>query len=199
MLLPAEKMVWPGSAMTRLTRSLFAGPGQWLSGGWLNTTMSPWCTSCQLKNAFQTRIRSPMPNVGSMDEVGIGALTAIPASDPPKPQPQPAGHPDALDRIKVYAKRGHPRRRNAVRMAPVLGRQRLDQVKPLEPVQRAVECARPQLHSCEGLDVLDQGVSVLGATGQARQYQDRRIASASQYVPTAPGVPLLFTQCHPAS
>src|SRR5215469_12723225 len=64
-------MVWPGSAMTRLTRSLLAGPGQRSSGGWVNTTMSPWCTSCQLKNAFQTRIRSPISNVDSMDEVGI--------------------------------------------------------------------------------------------------------------------------------
>src|SRR5215469_1500920 len=64
-------MVWPGSAMTRLTRSVFAGPGQLSSGGWVNTTMSPWCTSCQLKNAFQTRIRSPISNVDSMDELGI--------------------------------------------------------------------------------------------------------------------------------
>src|SRR5215467_502692 len=64
-------MVWPGSAMTRLTRSAFADPGQWSSGGWVNTTMSPWCTSCQLKKAFQTRIRSPISNVDSMDEVGI--------------------------------------------------------------------------------------------------------------------------------
>src|SRR5215470_2403794 len=75
-------MVWPGSAMTRLTRSLFAGPGQWSSGGWLNTTMSPWCTSCQLKNAFQTRIRSPMPNVGSMDEVGIEKAWSTSARTP---------------------------------------------------------------------------------------------------------------------
>src|SRR5215472_10158901 len=63
-------MVWPGRAITRLTRSV-SGPGQWSRGGWVNTTMSPWCTSCQLKNAFQTRIRSLMSRVDSMDEEGI--------------------------------------------------------------------------------------------------------------------------------
>src|SRR5215469_12511106 len=63
-------MVWPGRAITRLTRSV-SGPGQWSRGGWVDTTMSPWCTACQLKNAFQTRIRSLISRVDSMDEEGI--------------------------------------------------------------------------------------------------------------------------------
>src|ERR1035438_1976359 len=56
--------------MTRLTRSP-PGPPQWSSGGWLNTTMSPSRTSCQLKNAFWTRTRSYTPSVGTMDDEGI--------------------------------------------------------------------------------------------------------------------------------
>ena len=57
--------------MTRLTRSPFCGPGQSSSGGWLNTTMSPSRTSCELKNAFCTRIRSYTPSVGTIDDEGI--------------------------------------------------------------------------------------------------------------------------------
>src|SRR5487761_272423 len=57
--------------MTRLTRSLPCGPPHSSSGGWLNTTMSPSRTSCQVKNAFWTRIRSYTPSVGTMDDEGI--------------------------------------------------------------------------------------------------------------------------------
>ena len=45
-------MVWPGSAITRLTRSVPAGPPEWSRGGWVKTTMSPSRSWCQLKNAF---------------------------------------------------------------------------------------------------------------------------------------------------
>src|ERR1700759_1460522 len=57
--------------MTRLTRSPCWGPGQWSSGGWLNTTMSPAGTSDQGKNAFWTRMRSLTLRVGTMDVDGI--------------------------------------------------------------------------------------------------------------------------------
>ena len=46
-------------------------PGQWSRGGWVNTTMSPSRSWCQLKNAFCTRIRSPTSSVGTMEVVGI--------------------------------------------------------------------------------------------------------------------------------
>src|SRR6266702_2603505 len=64
-------MVWPGSAMTRLTRSVPAGPPQWSRGGWVNTTMSPSRNWCQLKNAFCTRIRSRASSAGTMEVLGI--------------------------------------------------------------------------------------------------------------------------------
>src|ERR1700691_903962 len=57
--------------MTRLTRSPCCGPGQCSRGGWVNTTISPARTSCQLKNAFWTRIRSYTLSVGTMDDEGI--------------------------------------------------------------------------------------------------------------------------------
>src|ERR1700689_4687315 len=57
--------------MTRLTRSPCCGPGQGSRGGWVNTPISPARTSCQLKNAFWTRIRSYTLSVGTMDDEGI--------------------------------------------------------------------------------------------------------------------------------
>src|SRR5215472_11590709 len=97
-------MVWPGSAMTRLTRSVFAGPGQWSRGGWWNTTMSPWWTSCQLKNAFHTRIRSPMSSVGSMDELGIEKTWNTNAR-------APSASSDAIRRVTAHPVRERRRRR----------------------------------------------------------------------------------------
>src|SRR5487761_349647 len=57
--------------MTRLTRSPAGTPPHWSRGGWVNTTMSPSRTSCQLKNAFCTRIRSYTASVGTIDADGM--------------------------------------------------------------------------------------------------------------------------------
>src|ERR1039457_4625030 len=75
MVLPEEYIVWPGSATTRLTRSPAGTPPHWSRGGWVNTTMSPSWTSCQLKNAFCTRIRSFTASVGTMDADGTQKIS----------------------------------------------------------------------------------------------------------------------------
>ena len=85
-----------------------------------------------------------------------GTRAASPASDARQSEPQPSGHADPLDRIEMRAKRDHPFRRDAVRMPPILGRQRLDQAKALKPVQGAIEgsgskpkhCGQPRGSGC---------------------------------------------------
>ena len=67
--------------------------------------------------------------------------------------------------------------------------ERLDQAEPLQPVQRAVQRAGPELHVGQLLDVLDQRVTVLGSVGQAYQYQHRRLAGPAQHVLPGPAVP----------
>src|SRR5689334_16562073 len=67
-------------------------------------------------------------------------------------------------------------------MPPLVGGQRLDEPEPLEPVQRAVERARPELDLRELPDVLDQRVAVLRPVGQADQDQHRRLPGPAQHV-----------------
>ncbi len=107
-----------------------------------------------------------------------GAGTANPASDSCQSKPEPPDAADPLNRVEVGLQRHHSRRRHAVGLAPVLGRQGLDQAHPLEPVEGAVERPWPQLQPGELLDVTDQRVPVLGAVGQARE--DRTEASPAR-------------------
>src|ERR1039457_3872785 len=73
--LPEEEIVWPGSAATRMRRCPAGTAPHWSRGGWVITTMSPSWTSCQLKNAFCTRIRSFTASVGTMDADGTQKIS----------------------------------------------------------------------------------------------------------------------------
>src|SRR5690349_14990274 len=71
------------------------------------------------------------------------------------------------------------RRGDLVRTAPVLRGQGHHQAALLESGQRTVERAGAERHAGDLLDVLDQGVAMLGTARQARQDEDARLGEPS--------------------
>jgi len=71
------------------------------------------------------------------------------------------------------------RGRYPVRATTVVGFERLDQASFFQSGDGPVESAGTELHSPELLDVLEEGVTVLGAAGEAREDQDWRVVGPS--------------------
>src|ERR1700723_4292145 len=72
------------------------------------------------------------------------------------------------------AQRGRSRGGQPVRAAPVMALDALDHALRLEPGERLIQRAWREPDPGEGLDVLGQGVAMLGAVGQAREDQRGR-------------------------
>ena len=119
---------------------------------------------------------------------GGNRTTTPPGRARPRPRPRrepPGGYSRARRRRPVEAtcwrlsswaaSTSAPWSDSRVGAAAVVGRQGLDQPLVLEPGQRPVQGARAQGHAREPLDVLGHGVAVLGAVGQARHHQQRRV------------------------
>src|SRR5580704_11053459 len=98
--------------MTRLTRS--PSPRQWSSGGWLNTTIWPSCTSCQVKNAFWTRTRSYTSIVGTIDDEGIQKVWNTNV----RTRPASSTATRIVTAVSVSARRHRRRRRGTVPAGP---------------------------------------------------------------------------------
>src|SRR5580658_57720 len=80
------------------------------------------------------------------------------------------------------AQRGRSRGGQPVRAAPVMALDAFDHALRLEPGQRFIQRAGREPDPGEGLDVLGEGVAMLGAVGQAREDQRGR-----PRVPAEPG------------
>jgi hypothetical protein len=64
----------------------------------------------------------------------------------------------------------------------ILGGQFRNQAESLETVKRPVERSGSKLHSGEALNILDQRVAMFRTVSEARQDQDRRVTSPTQYI-----------------
>ena len=73
-----------------------------------------------------------------------------------------------------------PGARQLVRPPAIVGRQRLDPLARLEPRDRAVQRARPELLAGHRLDVLRHRVAVLRAVGERNQDQQRRLREPAE-------------------
>src|ERR1039457_3896601 len=80
------------------------------------------------------------------------------------------------------AQRGRSRGGQPVRAAPVMALDALDHALRLEPGERFIQRAWREPDPGEGLDVLSEGIAVLGTVGQAREDQRGR-----PRVPAEPG------------
>ncbi len=73
-------------------------------------------------------------------------------------------------------------RRDSIGSPAIFSRQWFNPTLLLQSRDRTIEGARPQSCTTQGGDVLDHGVAVLGSTGQARQYQYRRVRIVAQRI-----------------
>ena len=84
--------------------------------------------------------------------------------------------------VEVALQRRGTDRRQLIRLAPIRGRQRLNQTAGFQPGQNFVECAGSQVHSRKAFDVLGQRLAVLGSVRQAGQHEGGRAGVTAEPV-----------------
>jgi len=85
-------------------------------------------------------------------------------------KPRPTHTSEGSQALETVTEHALASRREPIRTAPILGRQRLDPLARLEPRNRAIERARTQDLTRYRLDVLRHGITVLRAVGERNEF-----------------------------